>query len=343
VSSLLGSWAGRSPGLVAIAVALWSGSARADSVLVVLSGPQGDAQSEVLNRVRGELVADGFRVAPAPAVPEIERPTLVRDNAKSSGSPVVVGLFVNEGANGFDVYFLDTVTERMAARHADVAPNGEPPEVVARHAVGMLRAELLDFAIEGLRSATPATTLPVERALAPPHDPPLPRLALEGGVGLLGGFAGVGISVAPVFALRFAATRDIRVCLTGAGFGSNASVHAEAGSAEVQQGVILADVTTILWRSRWIRPFAILGAGLYYAGVEGTATLPYQGKNSSAFALAVDGGLGVAAPLATNIELALDARVIVTEPEIGIRFLNQQAARLGQPSLLVTFTLVDWI
>ncbi len=344
MSSRFGSWARKLPALAAMAVALWSGDARAGSVLVIVAGPpSGDAQNDVVNRVRGELVADGFRVELAPVVAEIDRPALVRDRAKDSGSPVVVGLFVNDSASAFDLYFLDTLTERTAARHADVPPTGEPPEVIARHTVSLLRAKLLDFAIDGLRFSTTPATQRMEPAAPASLEPPLRRWAVEGGVGLLGGFSGVGMSVTPVLGLRFAATREIRVRLTGAGLGTNASVHAGAGSAEVQQGVILADVTATPWRSRWLRPFATLGAGLYYAGVEGTPTPPYQGKSSSAFAFAADVGLGVAAALAPSVELALDARVVVTEPALGIRFIDQDAGRLGQPSLLVVLTLADWI
>lgn len=334
--------------LLALAIVASSRLARADSVVVVLAGPQSSADppGEVMNRVRGELIADGFRVQPVSPVSEPARVATLRDAGRVGGGPIAAGLFVDENA-GIDIYLLDTLSSRIVLRHIDAqtASPGEAPEVVARHAVDLLRASLLDFAIEGLRSA--ATTTPTAAA-SPPGGPSLdrptmPRWAFEGGLGVLGSFQGVGAALVPVVRLRFAANRTFQIRLIGAGYGSTPSVKVDRGTATIQQGVILAEGSADLGHARWLRPLVAIGAGAYYAGVTGSGAPSYEGRSGDALALALDGSVGLATSLSSNVELSLEVHALVTEPGIAVRFIDVDAARLGRPSLLLTFTAAGWI
>jgi DNA integrity scanning protein DisA with diadenylate cyclase activity len=60
-------------------------------------------------------------------------------------------------------------------------------------------------------------------------------------------------------------------------------------------------------------------------------------------ALALDGAVGVAASVTSNVQLSLDAHALVTEPGIRVRFIDRVAASLGRPTLLVLFTVAGWI
>jgi hypothetical protein len=166
---------------------------------------------------------------------------------------------------------------------------------------------------------------------------------MEGGVGIVAGFGGVGASVAPVLRLRLAPNRGFQLRLTGAGLGSNPSVQTDRGKAAVEQAVVLADGTAVLGQSRWLRPFVVLGAGIYYAGVTGTGIAPYQGESGQAVSFAVDGGIGLCTSITPSVDLSLEAHVVLAQPGIGVRFVDEDAARVGQPAVLVTLTLADWI
>jgi hypothetical protein len=335
--------------LAAIAVLACSRLAQADSVLVILAGPAGsaDAPNERMNRIRGELLADGFRVRPTSPVRELDRVATLRGAAQAMGGPITAALFVDEEA-GIDIYLLDALSDRLVVRHLDTnaAPPDGGPEVVARHAVDLLRASILDFAIEGLRSA--AATAPSTTS-SPPHGetlerPAAARWALEAGLGVLGSFEGVGAAVVPAARLRFAASRTFQIRLTGAGFGSTPTVETDRGTAAVQQGVAIVDGAAVLGHARWLRPTVALGAGAYYASVTGSGVAPpYRGQTGRALAVAFDGALGLATSVMSNVELSLEAHAVVTEPGIAVRFIDVDAARLGRPSLLVTFTVAGWI
>jgi hypothetical protein len=330
-------------GLPVFASPYW-GLPRADSPLVFVGveAGSGEGAHELSNRVRGELVADGFRVQPVRPVAPSERMAFVRENGRDAGGPMAVGLFIDEDSEGLDIYLLDTVSGRTAVRHIDRLV--EAPEVMARHAVDVFRASLLDFANTALRDAAASPKAEAPAAHVEPGGRSAPmRWAMEGGVGVVAGFAGVGASVAPVLRLRLAANRDFQLRLTGAGLGSNPSVQTDRGKAAVQQAVVLADGTAVLGQSRWLRPFVVLGAGIYYTGIAGTGFAPYQGESGQAVSFAVDGGIGLCTSITPSVDLSLEAHVVVAQPGIAVRFVDQDAARVGQPSLLVTLTLADWI
>jgi hypothetical protein len=333
-------------GLSVFAFATYSGLARADPLLVFVGVQTGSREGadELSNRVRGELVADGFRVEPVRPVAPAERMAFVRENGRGAAGPIAVGLFIDEDSEGLGIYLVDTLSGRTAVRYNDRPAPDEPPEVVARHAVDLLRASLLDFAIRGLRdaAASPKREAPAAHVGSGGDVSPR-RWAMEGGVGVVAGFAGVGASVAPVLRLRFALNRFFQLRLTGAGLGSNPSVQTDRGNATVQQAVVLADGTAVLGQSRWIRPFAVLGGGIYYVGVTGTGIPPYQGESGQAIAFAVDGGIGLSASITPSLDLSLEAHAVVALPGVAVRFVDEEAARVGQPALLVTLTLADWI
>lgn len=340
------AWAGLSAAAIWLIVLMSARSARAESVLVLLGGPAegSDALSELLVRIRGELAADGFRVQTAGPAVGGDRARVVRETGRSADGPVAVGLFVDDDSGALDIVLVDTVSGRLGVKHVDGA-QGEAPEVVARHAVDALRASLLDFALAGLRLATSEGASPRPAGTHPgaESDAAAPRWALEGGVGAMAGFAGGGWSVAPVLRLRFAATRELQLRVTGAGMGSRPSVQTDFGSATVQQGVLLGEATAVLWHSPWLRPLVTLGAGLYYVGVTGTGIPPYEGLSGHGIALALEGGAGLATSLTRTADLTLEAQVVLAQPAIAVRFVGDDAARMGQPALLFTLTLADWI
>ncbi|MGA2450637.1 MAG: hypothetical protein ABTD50_18375 [Polyangiaceae bacterium] len=344
---------------VVVAVVFPRRVASADPVLVLIAEPTGGTpvSTEVANRVRGELIADGFHVELGPSVPDADRTGALRRAGRAGGAAIVAGLFVDDNTGRIDMYLLNTFSDGVVARRVE-APTRSPdegPQVVARHAVTLLRATLLDFVVEGLRSAFAAPPKPPSRLSSPAAPPPSqsrddaserrpsPRLAVEGGLGVMGGFGGVGPAVMPVLRFRLAATENLQVRLMGAGLGAAPSLQAQTGSATVQQDLVQLDAIVSAGRGRWPRPLAGVGVGAYYAGVTGSGTLPYQGHDDSALTLAVAGAVGLGATIARDVDLSLELQALVAEPGVVVRFADATAARLGRPLLFATFTVTGWM
>jgi hypothetical protein len=333
--------------LVTLAVLGTTRRAAAQSTLVVLI-PPANGPNELLSRARGELLADGFQVLLVDPTAEADRLATLARVGREAGAAVTAGLSAEADGTTMTLYLLDGLGGRVSVRHLDEASNvpGQGPEVRARQTVDRLRASLLDFLVENLRSAVSA---PRERAIgAPPGVGPSPpgarsRVAIEAGLGLLGSFDGVGAAVVPVARARYEVSEALQLRMTAAWLGTQPRVEAPGGTAVVDQGIALVECVAQVWRNRWIRPSLSLGGGVYYVGVTGSSDQPYSSERNSELTFALDGGLGLTAPLGSHFDVALEAHALVTAPGIAIRFLDADVARIGRPSVLGTLTLAGWI
>ncbi|MDP8999506.1 MAG: hypothetical protein M3O46_05285 [Myxococcota bacterium] len=337
--------------LAAFSVIVTSGLAHAESTVVVLFRPaagNGNA-SEVLNRARGELVADGFGVLLVDAVPEDGRVASITRKGHESGAAVAAGLFVADDASTIELCLVDELSGRVLVRRLDVQANSSEhaPEVLARRTVDLLRSSLLDFLVQSLRSSVLESQ--ASRRPAPVVDrneqSVESRWGIEAGLGVLGSFQGAGASIAPLARLRFAVNRNFQLRATASWFGTQPHVTSSngTGTATIEQGVAVVECVARFWRSRWFRPELSMGGGTYYVATNGNGVAPYPSKQSSGFAAAIDAGLGVGTPIGAHFELLLELHAIVTAPGIAIRFLDADAARIGRPSLLSTLSLAGWI
>jgi hypothetical protein len=64
---------------------------------------------------------------------------------------------------------------------------------------------------------------------------------------------------------------------------------------------------------------------------------------SDGIAFVVDGGIGVAPWITPNVSIAVEAHVIYSVPAMAVRFLDADTARLGQPILLLSVGLAEWL
>ncbi|MBV9947796.1 MAG: hypothetical protein JOZ69_13155 [Myxococcales bacterium] len=385
--------------IIGVALLLVSGAARAEGTLVVLVRPVGHGlpAGEVLHRLRGELVADGFDVLvvdpPSPADPGSGSPgagAALAVLGRASGADVVAALFVADDAGAIDVRLAATREARVMTRRIDARPTSpdQNPEVFARRAVDALRALLLEFAATRALPDAPASgpaaapaspapapaasaSPPPASAAAPPAAPATPagttrtatvpgaapsssspsaampaqgsRWALEAGLGVLASLEGVGPAILPLARVRFAAGRLLRLRLTGAWLGTQPRIDTAAGSASVEQGIALLECLGQWGREDGVRPNVSLGAGAYYVAVTGSGDDARPGVHNTDLALALDGGLGVLLPIGPRIDLAVEAHALLALPGIAVRFVDQDAARIGRPSLLGAVSLAGWI
>jgi hypothetical protein len=319
---------------------------------VLIAGPpESDTRAgELLQRIRGELLADGFQVdRPSEPVPPDERRATLDRAGRASDAAVAAGLFVDDGGVGVELRLIDEYSGRTLIRRLERPPEGpdDVPQVLARRAVELLRAGLLEFLVASLRAAS-ARPSPV-----PPRPASEPstvradeaRWGFELGAGMLASLDGVGPSIVPITRFDAVATRALRFRLTAAWVGTQSRVQGPPGSgaADIDQGVVLLEGVWRFWQAPWVRPEISLGAGGYYVGVNGTGGAGYPGRQTSALTFAADGAVGVAIPVAPHLEIVLEAHAIVTVPGVAIRFMDAQAATLGRPSVLGTLTLAGWI
>jgi hypothetical protein len=335
--------------LACIACIAWPTVARADATLVILARPPLSSPApEVVNRLRGELAADGFTVLLSDPVAEGDRPAVVLHAARERNARVAAGVFVEGPDGAVELVLVDTLADRVSRARPPSPPNAGEPEVLARRTVDFLRADFLDFVVESLRaSPPPAPTVapPPAPVAAPvrPSPPPSPRWALEVGAASLFSFQGVGPSIAPLVRARFEPTRRWALRVTASWLSTRPTVRSATGSAEVEQGVALVEGVVTLWSARPLHLRASLGIGTYYVAVDGNGAPPHQGERSSTFAGAFDAGLGVTVPLATHFEAVLEAHALASVPGIAVRFLDADTARVGRPTVLATLTLGAWL
>jgi hypothetical protein len=357
----------------AFAVFVVTRSASAASALVVLIPPTNGTPGAdlVLSRTRGELLADGFHVLQVDPTLESERVPTLQRVGRQAGAGVTAGLSLEGDGTTLDLYLVDLLNGRVLVQRLEerATVGGLAPEVVARHHVDRLRAHLLDFLVENLPanassavptqasqssarsgetapapgSAAPTTSSGPSDTLEPPAASAKPRLGIEAGIAVVGGFDGVPAAVMPLVRARYEWTRALQLRVTAAGLGTQPQVDSPSGSATIDQGLALVECLAQPWFEGKVRPSVSVGAGVYHVGVTGSGTAPNTGQANSGLAFALDGGAGVVVPLGPRVELSFEGHAIVTAPGLAVRFIDAEVARIGRPAVLGSMSLAGWI
>jgi hypothetical protein len=319
-------------------------AAAAEPTLVVVAErkPAEPNADRLVNRLRGELAADGIDAARVDLPISAAEADLLEQEARNAGAEVGAALVVGRYGRAVELMLVDASTGRVLRRQVDSDAEAERsgPEVLARRSVDLLRASLLDFVVESLRAAV---------SRSQPTAPPLARLPprglranLGGGFGVLGGFQGVGPALVPV--LRAGVTDAApdahwQLRATAAALGTHPIVIRPTGSATIDQTVAVIETLVSPWAGRSIRPIVSAGLGVYYLSANGMGVAPYRGVQSASFAMALTAGVGVIARVASSLDVAIDVQALVTAPGLAVRFVEDDAARVGRPAILSTLTV----
>src|SRR5262249_48259576 len=157
--------------------------------------------TEVVTRVRGELVAAGFQVALVDHVPGADPGAEIRTVASHLHPLAIFGIFEQADSGAADVWIADlligkTLVQRVEPDPRQGAPAKDGSSVQAVRAVELLRASLLELVVE--RSNLPPAP-PPQRDVAetPPRESgaPAPRagtMGFEAGATVLQSFEGIG-------------------------------------------------------------------------------------------------------------------------------------------------------
>ncbi|HZL17459.1 MAG TPA: hypothetical protein VFG23_06910 [Polyangia bacterium] len=328
--------------------ALPLGSARAASGLVVLIEPSVATSGErrCLTRIREELLAGGFEVALVDPGPSADPISIAGAIQRQRGSVATIALLGDPELGPSELWILDRVGEQPEVRRI-AAPTDDPahvPEVLAIRTIELLRASALKLLVESNRPpvVVAAAPTPVVVPPSPPPEPP-PALGLEVGLALLESLGGPGPAALPTARLRLALRAPLFVGLTLAGLGSRPRVTTSQGSADVAQDLGLVEVGLAFRRQRRVSPFITLGGGALHVGSAGAGIYPYRGIDDSRWAGLVEGGVGLAVAFDGRLAMAFELQAALAAPHPVVRFSGADAATIGRPALIATWTLMTWL
>jgi hypothetical protein len=260
---------------------------------------------------------------------------------RDSGS-ATVGLFLSSDGRSAEVWVVDRLTGKTVVRRVGTA--SESPErlaeVLAVRAVELLRASLLELAMEE-RGSTPPAAPPasgdtVRRATRWAARPLRPRVlwAVEVGGGVAWSPGQVKPAVAVGGGLRFELARPLVARLRFVGTATRPRIEGPEGSATVQQSAGIVDLVVRPWPSWPLHPTFSAGAGVLYSQVDGEAAWPYRGLHHGVWAFTSDAGLGCAWRVTPGLEILAEAHAELAMPHPVIRFADREVTTLGRPSLV---------
>ena len=355
--------AGLRPAAVAVAALLLIAlgpvrAARAANRLVILlqAGTGSPTQGRCLTRIREELLAGGFDVEVVDPGPGSDPVSVADAVSRQHGSVATIALLGDPELGPAELWILDRIGAQPEVRRI-LVPRDDPdrvPEILAIRTIELLRASALSFLVESSRTAAP----PPRPAAPPSPAPPAPLrqtapvvqpaerrepVGVEVGIAALESIDGPGAAVIPTARLRLPLPWPLLARLTFAGFGTRPRVSTSFGTADITQAFGLLEIGAVFRRQRRLNPTVTLGAGTLYVRSAGSGVYPYQGIEESRWAALLDGGVGLVARLGTHLATAFELHVLLAAPHPVIRFSGIDAATIGRPALLASWTLITWL
>jgi len=335
--------------------ALPSRPARAASGLVVLLEPSVATSGErrCLTRIREELLAGGFEVALVDPGPGADPISIAGAVQRQRGSVATIALLGDPELGPSELWILDRVGGQAEVRRI-APPTDDPahvPEVLAIRTIELLRASALKLLVESSQPPRVETAAPTPVA-APPSPPPpppppppapTPVLRLEAGLALWQSPGGPGPAALPLARLCLSPWAPLFVRLTLAGLGSRPRVTTAQGSAEVEQDLGLIEIGVAFRRQRRWSPFVSVGGGALHVGSAGDGIYPYRGIDDSRWVGLIAGGVGLVVALSGRAAMAFELQAALAAPHPVVQFSGADAATIGRPALLATWTLMTWL
>jgi hypothetical protein len=325
-----------------------AGKAFAESprVFLVRSNSSTASAKEAMNRIEGELTAEGFVVA-------IVDSTGASESNRQDTGAVSIELVVDPDEQAAELRVVDRLTNKTVIRRTaiEAQETSTVAQVLAVRAVELLRASLIELLIRAhpppAAATSPAVKFAAERASTWAADAlQLQRdstWGFDAGSAALIGFAGIGPAILGLIRARFVLGRTFQLRATLAGLGTSPSVQGPFGSASVSQEIGLLEVVATPWSDAVVSPVISLGAGPLFAAVDGRAASGSLAVQTAGWAIALDSGAGIALRLSDRFDLSLEVHAFLTRPYLVPRFNGVDGERIDQPSLLGTLAIVGWL
>jgi len=317
---------------------------------VALLRPQSRSASatELLERLRGELLSVGFEVTVRDRPTETDLDSEGAEpwqRALTADGKVEAAIDLVGGAVplAVDVWIIDDTQHFQRLARVSLDTNNEnASKALAIRASEVLRARLFEThsGAEPLRQASTTPKPPIVEPSTARN--PQSGFGFELGAAALASLDGVGPAILPMVRLNWAIESQLILQATFAGFGTRPNVASTAGNAEVaMQYGLLGACYRVNWRHR-VKPLGALSLGALRTAVVGQAELPREGRSVDQWSFLVDASLGAAFELSSRFAVMLSGHAQLAEPAVDIHFADQKVASLGRPNLLLTLTFGVW-
>lgn len=330
----------------------WCAPAWAHAVVLLRPMPQSASTTELLERLRGELLSVGFEVSvrdrPSQSEPSSAGDEFWQQVAAAARVDAAVDLVGDPAVVGVDVWIVDGTHHFQRVARVAIDSNTENAfKGAAIRASEVLRARLFEKDVGSApRAPSPAI---------PPAPPPSPtaesesertwrsrQLGIELGAAVLASLDGVGPALLPLVRFDWALEPALVLQATLAGFGTRPNVATAAGSAEVAMQYGLFGACYRMDWEHWVKPLGSLSLGALRTAVVGQAELPREGHSVDQWSMLLDASLGTALQLSHRYTLVLEGHAQLAQPYVAIHFGDQKVASMGRPNLLLTLTLGVW-
>jgi len=332
---------------------MFTAPAFAHTVALLRPPSHSPSTTEILARLRGELLSVGFEVVFRDHL-ESEATVMgaeVWQHALAEEDEVDAAIDVVGEVAPFavDVWIIDSAREfHLAARVTPETKVENASKRLAIQASEVLRARLFEThlaARDRRYPVAPSTGATAGGAAvkAETETRTEPRqLGFELGAAVLASVDRVGPALLPIGRLDFAVGPEVLLQATVAGFGTQPVIETSAGNARVGTEYALFGTCYRMNRNRWLNPLAAISAGAVRTSVEGRAESPRVGHSVAQWSFLLDASLGAAFDLTRHYSVALAAHAQLAEPYVAIRFAEQRVASAGRPNLLLSLTLGAW-
>ena len=340
---------------VVAAGACASDALAADSprVFLVRSTSSTASAKEAMNRMQGELTAEGFDVTivDSPSGEDSGLPAGQDTNAVS------IQLVVDADEQAAELRVIDHLTNKTVIRHAKIETQdpSQVAQVLSVRAVELLRASLMELLIQSRSrpAVEAAPTANISRAPtgALPHERDSTWGFDAGSAGLVG-FGGIHPAVLGLIRVRLFLGRAFQLRATAAGLGTTPKIYAppaaSSGSATVAQDLALVELVATPWSAAVLSPVISLGAGPFHTSVDGSPSRGFTPMHGAGWTPALDAGVGLTLRLGDGFDISLEAQALLTLKHVVSSFAApdgtvMDGAGISQPSVLGTLTIVGWL
>ena len=326
---------------------LWGSPALARTVVLLGPPVHSPNTTELLQRLRGELLSVGFEVAVRDRPTESAGSEPWRQSIAAKGEvDAAVDLVGEVTPLAVDVWIVDRTHQfQLVARVTLDTNTDNVNKRLAIRASEVLRAHLFETQVTPADKPAPGTALsPAATAIEAETESSLHsrHLGFELGAAALFSLDGVGPALLPMVRFDWALTPELVLEATLSGLGTRPSVATAAGSAQVatQYGLVGA-CYRLDWGHR-LRPLGALSFGALRTAVVGRADLPREGHSVDQWSFLLDASLGAAFELSRHYSVVLAGHAQFAQPYVALRFGDQQVASSGRPNLLISLTFGAW-
>lgn len=329
---------------VVVSVSVAAPPVQAASRVALLTTPSDDGLvRQATTLLVAELQAAGFEVVEAPRDPARDVRLDIEAAAVRLQPVATYAILPRSDGAALELWLEDRVTGKLVIRRVELGAEAkESAADLALKAVELLRGSLLE--VTSRQRAEPAPVPAdvarfVSTAVSEPPRHFLRGLGLSAGAGALV-MTGLDPAYAPVLRLSWGSRAGRAVRVTLHGFGTSVAVTAPEGSADVRQGLALAEGLLVFRQGARFQPVVGVGGGLLRTRGEGTAATPVfpEGVGTTHAAL-VTAQAGIAARLGERSALILDATILGAFPSTRILIATREAARSGGLGILAALSL----